>query len=283
MEILYRIFTWISIGTINLILGGIVYFLFSLLNLPPGIHILLFFLFYAFLLWRGWKKSLCKDKLIEPCKKTRLPTLLFWITVLTVLYTGWNWLSFEFGAPNYIAGINTDYILISILVLTAGAMCVFKPFLLHKNSLEISVKGCIAALFLFIFMVFIPSETNYDYHGKKLPVGYKMPTSMQERFFPDGAFHFEITGKSMLFANHAEWSCNVSEKDFETFRKKHGYHFVLNRTDVNEDKNVGPLNYSDQDWKKPYYFYNNRHANGGGLTMRYSVPEQKLYGRYCNR
>ena len=74
-----------------------------------------------------------------------------------------------------------------------------------------------------------------------------------------------------------------SEKDFEKFRKKHGYNFVLNRTDINEDKEVGPLNYSDDTWQKPYYFYNNRHANGGGLTMRYSVPEKKLYGRYSNR
>jgi len=59
---------------------------------------------------------------------------------------------------------------------------------------------------------------------------------------------------------------------------------VLNRTDVNEDKNMFPLVYHDSDkWKRPYYFYNNRHANGGGLTLRYSVPERKLYGSYSNR
>ena len=125
--------------------------------------------------------------------------------------------------------------------------------------------------------------SNYDFTGDKLPIGYEMPSAMQERFFPDGAYNFEIKGQSMMFANSAEWSCNVSEKDFEKFRKKHGYNFVLNRTDINEDKEVGPLNYSDDTWQKPYYFYNNRHANGGGLTMRYSVPEQKLYGRYSNR
>ena len=45
-----------------------------------------------------------------------------------------------------------------------------------------------------------------------------------------------------------------------------------------------PLVYHDSDkWKRPYYFYNNRHANGGGLTLRYSVPERKLYGSYSNR
>ena len=57
----------------------------------------------------------------------------------------------------------------------------------------------------------------------------------------------------------------------------------MNRTDINEDKEVGPLHHFNDDWQNPYYFYNNRHANGGGLTMRYSVPEQKLYGRYSNR
>ena len=110
-----------------------------------------------------------------------------------------------------------------------------------------------------------------------------MPHFMQERFFPDGAYNFEIEGKSVFLTNYVEWSCNVSEEDFEKFRKKRGYNFVLNRTDVNEDSNVGPLHYSDYDWQKPYYFYNNRHANGGGLTMRYSVPEKKLYGHYANR
>ena len=71
--------------------------------------------------------------------------------------------------------------------------------------------------------------------------------------------------------------------DFEAFRQKTGYRFVLNRCDVNEDPSVGPFFYSDRDWKKPYYFHSNIHPNGGGLVLRYSVPEQKLYGRYSNR
>ena len=97
---------------------------------------------------------------------------------------------------------------------------------------------------------------------------------MQSRFFPDNAYNIEVRGKSVFVADSVEWNCNVSEKDFEKFRKKHSYNFVLNCTDIN---------YSDDNWQKPYYFYNNRHANGGGLTMRYSVPEQKLYGQYSNR
>ena len=148
--------------------------------------------------------------------------------------------------------------------------------------MNFAADGIIAGIIInLLFLAFNP--VKYDYHGEKLPKNYKMPSSMQARFFPDGAYNWEIKGESAFFANFTEWSCNVSEKDFEKFRKKHGYNFVLNRTDVNEDKEVGPLYHFDDDWQKPYYFYNNRHANGGGLTMRYSVPEKKLYGRYSNR
>lgn len=161
-------------------------------------------------------------------------------------------------------------------------MTVFRPFKKHEKGSSFGITGILVGVLLF-FISMLYNVSNYDFSGDKLPIGYEMPSAMQERFFPDGAYNFEIKGKSMMFANSAEWSCNVSEKDFEKFRKKHGYNFVLNRTDVNEDKEVGPLCHFDGDWQKPYYFYNNRHANGGGLTMRYSVPEKKLYGHYCNR
>ena len=161
-------------------------------------------------------------------------------------------------------------------------MTVFRPFKKHEKGNSFGITGIIVGVLLF-FIFMLHNISNYDFSGDKLPIGYEMPSAMQERFFPDGAYNFEIKGKSMMFANSAEWSCNVSEKDFEKFRKKHGYNFVLNRTDVNEDKEIGPLSYSDDDWQKPFYFYNNSHANGGGLTMRYSVPEKKLYGRYSNR
>ena len=174
-----------------------------------------------------------------------------------------------------------DYCFFIPMFLIAAGMTVFRPFQKHEKGSSFGITGIIVGVLLF-FISMLNNVSNYDFSGDKLPIGYEMPSAMQERFFPDGAYNFEIKGKSMMFANSAEWSCNVSEKDFEKFRKKHGYNFVLNRTDVNEDKEIGPLSYSDDDWQKPFYFYNNCHANGGGLTMRYSVPEKKLYGRYSN-
>jgi hypothetical protein len=164
----------------------------------------------------------------------------------------------------------------------AAAAIYFRPFKRHEKGSSFGITGTVVGVLLF-FISMIHEFSYYDFIGNKLPTGYDMPDSMQERFFPDGAYNFEIKGASGFLTNYAEWSCNVSEEDFEKFRKKRGYNFVLNRTDVNEDSNVGPLHLSDDEWLKPYYFYNNRHRNGGGLTMRYSVPEQKLYGHYSNR
>ncbi len=173
------------------------------------------------------------------------------------------------------------YFVIPLLLMAAVAIY-FRPFKKHEKGSSFGITGILVGVLLF-FISELHNVSDYDFTGNKLPISYEMPSAMQERFFPDGAYNFEIKGKSMMFANSAEWSCNVSEENFEKFRKKHGYNFVLNRTDVNEDKEVGPLSYSDDDWQKPFYFYNNRHANGGGLTMRYSVPEKKLYGHYANR
>ena len=77
----------------------------------------------------------------------------------------------------------------------------------------------------------------------------------------------------------------MSKKDFETFCKRNGYRFVLNRTDAAATLGRVPSRPwgTGKDWPEPWYYYDERYGNGGGLTMRYLVREQKLDGVYGNR
>lgn len=281
-EIVYRILTWVLMGAGFLLLMPI--FSIGCSLLPKNLYWLTFILlplFYIFLLYLGWKNNIRKDTIIEVVKNSRLQSVLIWIGFALIVFALAEFGIFRYGI-NYFWGFAIDYFLFVSLLTAAIFTGIFLPFKKHTKGMNFAAAGIIAGVIInLLILAFRP--LNYDYQGEKLPIGYKMPSAMQERFFPAGAYNFEVKGGSMMFANSAEWSCYVSEKDFETFRKKHGYNFVLNRTDVNEDKEIGPSCYSDDTWRKPYYFYNNRHADGGGLTMRYCVPEQKLYGSYCNR
>ena len=279
MEIVYRIFTWIISGTAWLLLM-LVFAPFVVITLDCWSWIILP-LIYGGLLFYSWKRKIKKDTLSETAGFSRKQSALIWSGIALIVFSALRLISFCVGKSCYFLGINVKYYFIPLFLIPAAAIY-FRPFKKHEKGDSFGITGILIGVLLFFISIF-NNVSNYDFTGDKLPIGYEMPSAMQERFFPDGAYNFEIKGKSMMFANSAEWSCNVSEKDFEKFRKKHGYNFVLNRTDINEDKEVGPLNYSDDTWQKPYYFYNNLHANGGGLTMRYSVPEQKLYGRYSNR
>ena len=279
MEIVYRIFTWIISGTAWLLLM-LVFAPFVVITLDCWSWIILP-LIYGGLLFYSWKRKIKKDTLSEPAGFSRKQSALIWSGIALIVFSALRLISFCVGKSCYFLGINVKYYFIPLFLIPAAAIY-FRPFKKHEKGSSFGITGILIGVLLFFISMFY-NVSNYDFTGDKLPIGYEMPSAMQERFFPDGAYNFEIKGKSMMLAISAEWSCNVSEKDFEKFRKKHGYNFVLNRTDVNEDKNSGPLHYSDYGWPKPYYFYNNRHDNGGGLTMRYSVPEQKLYGRYSNR
>ena len=279
MEIVYRILTWIITGTAWLLLM-LIFAPFIVLTLDFWSWIILP-LIYGGLLFYNWKRKIKKDTLSEPVGFSKKQSALIWSGIILIVFSALRLLFFCVGKTSYFCGINVKYFFIPLFLIPAAAIY-FRPFKKHEKGDSFGITGIIAGVLL-LFISELHNVSDYDFTGNKLPIGYEMPHFMQERFFPDGAYNFEIKGNSGFLTNYAEWSCNVSEEDFEKFRKKRGYNFVLNRTDVNEDSNVGPLHYSDYDWQKPYYFYNNRHANGGGLTMRYSVPEQKLYGHYANR
>ena len=279
MEIVYRILTWIITGTAWL-LQMLIFAPFIVLTLDFWSWIILP-LIYGGLLFYNWKRKIKKDTLSEPVGFSKKQSALIWSGIILIIFSVVRLIFFCVGKTSYFCGINVKYFFIPLFLIPAAAIY-FRPFKKHEKGSSFGITGIIVGVLLF-FISELHNVSDYDFTGNKLPISDEMPHFMQERFFPDGAYNFVIKGKSVFLTNYAEWSCNVSEEDFEKFRKKRGYNFVLNRTDVNEDSNVGPLHYSDYGWQKPYYFYNNRHANGGGLTMRYSVPEKKLYGHYANR
>ncbi len=280
MERVYRILTWGITGAECLLLMP--FFFIGCMQIPDvRFACAALGLSYISLLYLGWKIRIRKDVVTEDVKTSRLYSFLLWTGFVLIVFTFLK-ISISCAGLNYFCGIRIDYPLFALLLAAAVFAGMRKPFRNHVKEKNFAWEGILLGI-LFFGWFYCFGAHRYDYSGKHLPAGYEMPMSMQKRFFPDGASDFEIKGASAFFAHSAEWSCHVPEKDFEKFRRKNGYHFVQNRTDVNEDKNMEPLNRSDAGWRKPYYFYNNRHRNGGGLTMRYSVPEQKLYGHYSNR
>ena len=274
MEILYRIFTWLILAAMTLLVMPVFLFVIGILRPAPVLIPIVLLVIYSLLLYSG-RNMVLHDALVEPPQHSRTRSLMIWLSMVILITTSMNVL-FRIR-PVYLFGVNLFYPAAG-LVLVVGLFCAFyRPFLLHKSGKLFGVLGLAASALLFLAVDNL-APFNYAFTGESLPVGYQMPVKMREHFFPEGARDFKIEGGSFFIGYHAEWTCTVSETDFERFRQTRRYLFVLNRTDVNEDKGMGPWNYDDSRWPKPYYFHNDRHANGGGLTLRYSVPERKLYG-----
>ena len=274
MEILYRIFTWLILAAMTLLVMPVFLFVIGILRPAPVLIPIVLLVIYSLLLYSG-RNMVLHDALVEPPQHSRTRSLMIWLSMVILITTSMNVL-FRIR-PVYLLGVNLFYPAAG-LVLLVGLFCAFyRPFLLHKSGKLFGVLGLAASALLFLAVDNL-APYNYAFTGESLPVGYQMPVKMREHFFPEGARDFKIEGGSFFIGYHAEWTCTVSEQDFERFRRDRRYRFVLNRTDVNEDKHIDPWNYDDSRWPKPYYFHNDRHANGGGLTLRYSVPERKLYG-----
>ncbi len=68
------------------------------------------------------------------------------------------------------------------------------------------------------------------------------------------------------------WSCRVSEPFFQKFRARCAFEF----TPVEKPRDAydeGPF---------PYWFYENRRRDGGGVTLRYEVGRRTLTGWYAH-
>jgi len=280
MEKLYRVFTWGILAAVYLL---VMPFLFvALSSFPDPCKWPVLVLVYGVLLFWGWKKVIVKDVIAEPPRPSRPQSALIWATVLLFLFAASRIVFFKFAECNYCFSVRTDYLLFPCFAVGAVSAVFLVPFKKHAKGFIFGLAGTGTGLVI-VLVSGAFNLTNFSYSGEKLPVGYVMNSKARKRFFPDGASRFRIEGESGFLTWHVEWSCKVPQREFDVFRKENAYNFVLDRHDVNEDPEIPPVFHDDRTWEKPYYFYNRRHADGGGLTMRYSVPSQTLYGKFSNR
>ena len=92
----------------------------------------------------------------------------------------------------------------------------------------------------------------------------------KEHYFPAGARDIKVRGDTMAF----EWECRLSEKDFLDYAKRVSWSVRRVEKKGKDILSRGPL--------APYYEYRHSESDGGGLTLRYSVPEGKFYGSYAH-
>lgn len=282
MNVLYRGFTWVAIApaplvAATLLTGG----LSGALGLPDDarwpVAVLAFFGLLGAL--GAWVAR--KDALVEPSGVSRGQSALLWAAALLAVYPVGRLIGGEWPSLLYCGGVRTAYLLLPPLFAVAAGTAFFRPFARHVHGTRIGVFGILGGLLL--NLVAASLGDNFAFHGERLPWGYVMDEEGRERFFPANATNYAIEGWAGFMNFHVAWSCRVDEAGFRAFARQNGYEFRLITTDA-EESALGPTGrFGDAKLAKPFYDHANAYDNGGGLFMRYSVPEQKLYGWFANR
>ena len=150
--------------------------------------------------------------------------------------------------------------------LTAGLVF---PFRKHAKGDFTGILGFGAAFLIFfaggLILGITPRDISYaGDHPENIP---HLSDYQKKQFFPPNAKDIRLTGTTMA----CKWTCNVSERDFEAYRKQCRYPLVQKGKAADSAKCAAP-----------YYEYSHMKNNGGGLCLRYSIPEQKFYGSYSH-
>lgn len=283
MNVLYRGFTWVAIAPAALVTATLLTGVLSeVLGLPQDarwpVAVLAFFGLLGAL--GAWVAR--KDALVEPSGVSRQQSVLLWAAALLVVYPIGRWIGGDHPDLLYCGGVRTAYLLMLPLLTIAAGAALFRPFVRHARGTRIGVFGIVGGLLLNLGAVMLVGD-NFAYQGERLPWGYVMSEEGQEHFFPASATDFAIEGGEHFMSFHVVWSCRVDEAGFRAFARQNGYEFRLITTDA-EESALGPSGrFGDAKLAKPFYDHANAYDNGGGLFMRYSVPEQKLYGWFANR
>ena len=133
-EIVYRILTWLLMGTAFLLLMPI--FSIGFLCVPENLYWLRFIflpLFYIFLLFLGWKSRIRKDTIIEPVKKSRLQSVLI-LTGFALIVFALAEIGISRCKINYFLGFNIDYFLLILLLIAAILTGILLPFNKHTKG-----------------------------------------------------------------------------------------------------------------------------------------------------
>ena len=214
-------------------------------------------------LFAAWKFG--RHTLVFEETKSRGESFLLWETVAFLLF------SLLFFAA-YLTDRGWPVMVGAALPLLALIAALVFPFRRCRGGVWQAVRwiGAIVAFQIFFFGGLICGRTGkpVSYHGND-PAD--LPRSVRwigRKYIPAGASDIELNGSSTA----CRWSCRVSEADFLKFKARCSFEFVK-VTSPRDFMDTGPF---------PYYFYENRHRDGGGITLRYEVENQQMTGFFSH-
>ena len=239
----------------------------ALVYVPDSCIMAIWAAFFCVLLAAGvfvaWKCG--RGKLVCETEKSRGQSFLLWETPAVLLFLLLFFLSWR-------TDLNWPLAVGLCLPIAALALALAFPFPRCRNGFWTAVRilGFLGAFGIFFLGGLILGRTGKEvlYLGDD-PAAFPPAVRWIGRtYVPAGASEIRLEGKSTA----CRWSCRVSEKDFQKFRAKCAFEF----TPVEKPRDMadkGPF---------PYWIYENRWRDGGGVTLRYEVGSQTLTGSYAH-
>ena len=191
--------------------------------------------------------------------KDRLGSLVLWGTPSIVgmnlsLFLGWLSESEIWVAPFFAVPV------------AAFCLAMFWPFQKHQNGLPVHLLTFLGMFWTFLFLGFVLARTGkpVEYRGDNVQEIPHLTKWQKKNYFPANATNIVVEGSTAYF----NWECLVNEKDFRVFEVQWGFQKI--------DTSETPT------FQAPYFLYDRRSRNGGGVTMHYFPSEQKLTGQYSH-
>ena len=230
-----------------------------------AVFILVFLTLCAVFFEIGRRSLLRTDAVMEEKPRSRLQSAGLWLVPGFLLWLFFFVLTWYYERDVFLLGLP------AVLILAAAAGIVF-PFRRHRNGEVFGCLGVIFAFLLFCIGAMLLGRTGRDvtYTGNSISDIPHLNKWQKEHYFPAGARDIKVSGSTMGF----RWECRLSEKDFLDYAGKGWYSFRRVEKKGKDILSREPL--------PPYYEYVRRESDGGGLTLRYSVPEEKFRGFYAH-
>lgn len=206
-----------------------------------------------------------RKQAVPPDSKSRLESFFLWETaalpsLILLVYVSWL----------------TDYATFGfiglLLPLVGLILAIVRPLTCRRTTFwEVIRKlGFVIAIHIFLIGSFIISHSGKEvfYQGDNPADIPKSVQWLAKTYIPKGATDIKLEGRS----THCEWSCKVSKEDFQKFKDTFSHEFET----VEETRN-----YNDEG-PFPYFLYEYRQNNGGGITLTYHPSTQKMTGWYSH-
>jgi len=201
-----------------------------------------------------------RDAPLEDESYSRWLSIGIWLTPGFLLWLAGFILSWHFEKGVFLWLIPAGF-------LTSLLLGIIFPFRRHVNTPVFGCLGPLTALMIFCFGTCFIGRIGkpLDYSGDRVSEIPHLYSWQRQNYFPAGASRIKVRGDTMAF----KWECSLSEKDFQRYVKKSPFPF---RKYTQTDRRI-PV---------PFYEYERRERDGGGITLRYSVPEEKFYGNFSD-